>query len=370
MQKPSNMKKILIITNSLSLDDGLGRYSGGLIDGLKKIYKLVILSPILADAKERYSRDKNIEIYKIAETRPLFNPIYNFLYSWRLLKFFTEADFVHSCFDYPYCLLPFWNPFFKKPVFITAHGTYSVLPLDRFKSKFFLRRAFKKAEKILCVSSFTESRILKRIKLNNTMVINNGVDYERFARMSGVERENRTILSVGVLKPRKGYSVSIPAVAEAKKKYKDIKYYIVGGRPSKIYLDLVKKHNLEDNVKFLYDMPDEELIKLYHKCTLFLLTPITINDNDFEGFGQVFLEAGSCGAPVVGTSGCGAEDAIIDGKTGFLVPQNDVKKTAEAVLKLLDDPQLARELGKNGKKRAREMSWENIAKNYIGAYKI
>ncbi len=158
-------------------------------------------------------------------------------------------------------------------------------------------------------------------------------------------------------------------MAEVKKKYKDVKYYIVGGRPPEIYLDLVKKYNLEENVRFFENISDEELIKLYYEADIFLLTPIVINNNDFEGFGLVYLEAGACGKPAVGTFNCGAEDAIIDGVTGLLVFQNDIKKTAEAALKLLDNPKLAKKLGENGKIRAKEMSWENVAKRYIKEYK-
>ena len=110
------------------------------------------------------------------------------------------------------------------------------------------------------------------------------------------------------------------------------------------------------------------MIDLYYQADIFLLTPITINDSIFEGFGLVYLEAGACGKPVIGTHDCGAEDAIVDGVTGLLVPQKNIKKTTEAVLKLLDDPNFAKKLGENGKKRARQMSWDNVIKKYIKVY--
>lgn len=182
-------------------------------------------------------------------------------------------------------------------------------------------------------------------------------------------KNSKIILSVGALKPRKGYHISIPAIAEVKKKYKDIKYYIVGGKPLKIYLDLVKKHALEKNVEFFQNISDEDLIKLYYQADIFLLTPVTINNNDFEGFGLVYLEAGACGKPAIGTHDCGAEDAIVNDVTGLLIPQNNIKKTAEAILKLLDNPELAKKLGQNNKKRAKQMNWENVVRKYLNVYK-
>jgi len=353
------MKKILIITRTLSLDDGQGRYSIDLIEKLKKNYNLIILSSDLADAKERYAEDKNVECCKISNTNSLFNLPYNFLYSWRLLKFFKKVDFIHSFSDYPQCLLPFWLPFIKKPVFVTVHGTYGVIPLDNLMSRFFLKRAYKKAKRIFCVSSFTEKEILKKIKLSNTVVINNGVDYDKYADRGGFYANNRSrlmqkkekiILSVGALKHRKGYHISIPAIAEVKKKYRDIKYYIVGDQSDKNYFnklkDLVEKYNLEKNIVFLEKISDEKLINFYYSSGLFLLTPVNIKNN-FEGFGLVYLEAGACGKPVIGTYDCGAEDAVVNEATGLLVPQKNIKKTAEAVLKLLNNPELARKLGEN-----------------------
>ena len=330
------MKKLLIITKTLSINDGQGRYSVDMINQLKKYYELSI-----------FTFDK--------------------IFSWNFIESLKSVDFIHCFSDYPYCLVLLLC-LCKKPTFVTVHGTYGVLPLDKFKSRFLLKLVYRKVKRIFCVSNFTQREILKRIKLNNVVAINNGVDYDKFQISYQEQNEEKIILSVGALKQRKGYHISIPAIAEVKKIYPDIKYYIIGGRPSETYLNLVKKYGLEANVKFFYNISDIELIKFYYDANIFLLTSITINDNDFEGFGLVYLEAGACGKPVIGAFGSGAEDAIINGKTGILVPQNDIQKTAEAVLKLLDNPELAKNMGANGKQRAQDMSWDNLIKKYIEVY--
>jgi glycosyltransferase involved in cell wall biosynthesis len=351
------MKKLLIITKSLSKNDGQGRYSLDLIKRLKDEYQLVIFY-----FQEPENREADVRYYRLG----------NLFFSWRFFRELKSADLVHSFSDYPYCLLPFW-PWFssKKSIFITAHGTYGVEPLDRAKGSFLLKRAYRKAKKVICVSKFTERQILKRIKLSNAIVVNNGVDYGKFQKSNVQQKtENKKIiLSVGALKPRKGYHISIPAIAEVKKKYPDVKYCIVGGKPPETYLRMIKDNNLSENVVFFENISDEELINLYYQSDIFLLPSVTENENDFEGFGLVYLEAGACGKPVIGAFGSGAEDAIIDGETGILVPQNDVKKTVEAILKLLDNPIMAQKMGENGKKRAEEMNWDNTVKKYIEIYK-
>jgi len=362
---------------------GGGRYGRDIVENILK--QNDIKAVVLTEIKSNYKLEKPI----LRQSYLLRNLPNLFINAFKIRKYVRDCDIIHALDGYPYAVIAaLANIGLNKKLIINGIGTFSILPLDKPIKKFLMKWAYKKADKILCISTFTEKQLLKRIKLKNIIVINHGVDYEKFNRDRYIQIRPRrvgntqipvdnqrlsarpkVVLSVGALKPRKGYHISISAIAEVKKKYKDIKYYIVGKKPPQMYLDLVKKYNLGKNVEFLYNLSDEDLIKLYHQCDIFLLTPITFNDNDFEGFGLVYLEAGACGKPVIGTYNCGAEDAIENNVTGLLVSQQDVKKTAEAITKLLNNPELAKKMGKNGKKRAREMNWGNIVKKYIEVYK-
>ncbi|MBU3922733.1 glycosyltransferase family 4 protein [Patescibacteria group bacterium] len=293
-----------------------------------------------------------------------------FINAIKIRKYIKNCDIIHALDAYPYGIIAtLANIGLNKKLIISGIGTYSVLPLDEPVKRILLKWAYRKADKVICISDFTRKQILKRIKLNNILVINHGVDYYKFqTNFKSEGKKEKIVLSVGALKPRKGYHVSIPAIAEVKKKYPDIKYYIVGGKPSKDYLNLVNEYNLEKNIKFFNNISDEELIRLYYKSNLFLLTPIVINDNDFEGFGLVYLEASACGLPVIGTLDCGAEDAIDDGVTGLLIPQKDIKRTTEAILRLLDNPKKSNEMGQNGRKKVKEMNWKIVVKKYVKIY--
>lgn len=370
------MKKILIITLSLSEKNGLGRYSRDLIKRLHKNYKLIIFS-----GKEDTDFEMiNCRVFKelpgLFEFFKLRRPL---IFLWSLLKiikFGRQADIIHSFMDYPHSFLASIAALLlRKPLFITAHGTYSIEPFKLWPDRYFHKFAIKRAKKIICISKFTEQEIKKRIKISNTVVINDGIDFKKFSDIEKKQKEKensaKIILGVGILKARKGFHVSIPAIAEVKKKYPNIKYYIIGYQANKKYFKLLKKlvqeYSLKNNVIFLEKVGDKKLVEFYSIADLFVLTPINIKDN-FEGFGLVYLEAGACGKPVIGTYDCGAEDAVIHGKTGLLVPQNNIKKTAKAILELLDNPKLAEKMGKNGRKRAEEMDWKNMAKKYIKVY--
>jgi len=355
--------KICFLNQNLNIYAGVGRYGRDIINNISQVKDMEII--VLTEEKS----DDNFNFSILSPSFRLRQLPYIFINALRIRKYIKKCDIIHALDGYPYGVIAtLANIGLNKKLIINGIGTYSVLPLDKPIKCSLLRWAYKKAYKILCISNFTKNQILKRIKLNNLEVIKLGVDYNKFQQETTDNNSGKIILSVGALKPRKGYHISIPAIAEIKKKYPNIKYYIVGGKPQKIYIDLVKNLNLEKNVEFLQGLSDEELVNLYHKSDIFLLTPVTINDNDFEGFGLVYLEAGACGKPVIGTYDCGAEDAIINNETGCLVPQNDIKKTAEAVLKLLDNSELAKRIGENGKKFAKKMDWDNVIKKYIKIY--
>jgi len=100
---------------------------------------------------------------------------------------------------------------------------------------------------------------------------------------------------------------------------------------------------------------------------VFALPSINIGGR-FEGFGLVYLEAGAAGLPVIGTLGCGAEEAIVDGETGFLVPQYDVEALAGAIIRLLTDADLRARMGAAGRARAAAFSWTNVAAQVRAVY--
>ncbi len=357
--------KICLLNENLDIKAGVGRYGRAIADHLAEQAGVEVI--VLTERPNGHRLEKAV-LKKSFLTRHLGNLFRNVL---TVRKYLRDCDIIHALDGYPYGVIAALANFgLNKKLIINGIGTYSVLGLDQPFKRFLMKWAYQKADQILGISHFTKKQILKRIKPKNLTVINHGVDWRKFQKEYAVtSRVKKIIISVGALKPRKGYEISLAAIAEIKKKYPDIRYQIVGGSPPQRYLDLVKQYNLTSNVEFFQDIPDEELIKLYHQADLFLLTPVNANDNDFEGFGLVYLEAGACGLPTIGTYDCGAEDAIKDGVTGFLVPQNDMAKTAEVIIKLLDNPNLALKLGEQCRANARQNDWHIVVNKYLRVYR-
>jgi phosphatidylinositol alpha-1,6-mannosyltransferase len=70
---------------------------------------------------------------------------------------------------------------------------------------------------------------------------------------------------------------------------------------------------------------------------------------EVEGLGIVYLEASSCGLPVIAGSSGGAPDAVIDGVTGFVVDGTDNQQIAKAAIELLNNPEKAKAMGMAGR---------------------
>jgi phosphatidylinositol alpha-1,6-mannosyltransferase len=114
-------------------------------------------------------------------------------------------------------------------------------------------------------------------------------------------------------------------------------------------------------------VPEDTLIGWYQHADVFALPSLNVGDR-FEGFGLVVLEAGACGLPVVGTRGSGVEEAVIEGETGLLVPQDDAPALAAAITRLLDDPALRARMGETGRQHARQQDWSAVAARVRAVY--
>ena len=83
-----------------------------------------------------------------------------------------------------------------------------------------------------------------------------------------------------------------------------------------------------------------------------------------QGFGIVLIEAGLAGRPVIGTRGCGAEDAVEHEVSGLLVEPDAPEEVARAAVRILSDPDLARRMGENGRRRAVALfSWDKLCRD-------
>lgn len=361
--------KIFVLTTELSVKNGWGRYSLAMVSALS--HNRFNVSIAISKNGASGSRTGAIKILA-GDLQYKKNYFFAPWYAWRLRKYVKDCDAIH-CFAEPYSYIAYWlSKLSGKKYFITAHGTHSILPYHKsFFTRYFHKNAFESADTVFCVSNYTKD-MLAKFDLKNLTVINNGICFKDFYKSpaSFDEREN-IILSVGALKHRKGQHISIEAFAEIAQKIEGLEYYIVGNQADVSYYKRLKQlaHSLgvADKIIFLPFVSDGELRVLYGRARVFVMTAMSDKTN-FEGFGLVYLEANASGLPVIGSSDSGAEDAVVEGRTGFLLPPGDIKAISSKINSLLGDKTLWHEMSESGVAWAREHDWDKIIKKYVKIY--
>ena len=143
-------------------------------------------------------------------------------------------------------------------------------------------------------------------------------------------------------------------------------YLVLVGSGSLIpeYKKLCARLKMADSVIFTGFVSDDVLIEYYRGSDVIVLPSVTAQ----EGFGMVLIEANACGKPVIGSKVGGIKYVIKNGKNGFFVPPRDSELLANAIVKLLSDENLAKKMGKIGRKMVENEY--NITKSLRNTEKI
>lgn len=293
---------------------------------------------------------------------------------------FTAVDIVHSLDAYSTGLVGHWiSRNLRVPHVITALGTYAVTWYDSWLDKIAYSRVLRGASCICPMSEGTAALMRRyfgdvlRNKPMRTVLL--GTDYyQRIPREPAKQYGESTrpiVLSVGEVKKRKGYHVSLAAFAKVKKVLPDAQYWIVGNLASKMYIKELQSSIAEQgltDVTFLGTVSEGKLQECYRQASVFLLTPQQTGLN-FEGFGLVYIEAGAYGLPVVGTRVGGVPDAIRHDVTGFVLEPDDTDGIAGSIVRLLSDKKLAATMGRANRDWAETLTWERFAREQVEVYR-
>ena len=227
----------------------------------------------------------------------------------------------------------------RVPMIATFHGGVDVASNERFlATKFRLINIGAKA--IVCVSRRLQEELGSRSPLASAKLrlIYNGVDPEKFQpRPSdafkvelGLPADAKIVISIGNIRPAKGYPYLVGAVAGVTLQDPSVHFVIVGHQRKDLFRELeaqVKDTGVESNIHFLGFRGDVQ--DLLCQADAFLLPSTS------EGFSISTVEAMMAGVPVVATRSGGPEEILEHEKTGILVPVADSPAISEAVLRVV-----------------------------------
>jgi phosphatidylinositol alpha-1,6-mannosyltransferase len=243
-------------------------------------------------------------------------------------------------------------------------------------SQWLTYQSFKKANHFVTVSRFSKTILEKKYLLNpnqSISIIPNGIDVDylsswNLALSNSLDMEALKVgfprlLTIGHTSPRKGQHNVINALQEIKKIYPKVIYYVVGRDVNnKGLIEKAKMLGVIDNIQFIPPtLAHFQLLHFYNNADIFMLLSENQPNGDVEGFGIVALEANFFGVPVIGSKGCGVEDAVEDGFSGFLV---NVQNCEEISVKVRNIIQGYDCFSTNAKEFANRHNWSSLVKKY------
>ncbi len=195
-------------------------------------------------------------------------------------------------------------------------------------------------------------------------VVPNGIDTELFHPLPGIPREpGRIIVTNSADMPLKGLTHLLQALPAIRQRHRGTRLVVIGApRPGGTVERLVGALGIGPIVEFTGRITDTEFVRHYARASVAVVASV------YEGFGLPAGEAMACAVPVVSTTG-GALPEVV-GDAGLLVPPADPTALAAAILRLLDDPDLAGRLGRSGWARVhRHFHWRLAAERTVSAYR-
>jgi len=358
LNKEKNNYKILLLSHNLNYE-GAPRWMYFLSTGLKKFgYQITVASPLDGPLKIQYLKE-DVDIL----VDPKFQREENVE-----TKFFEQFDLI--------ILNTIVNSIFVEkinkigvPVILSIHESER----DVYKAQGFKEMPIKTADKVTFVANATKKvysdletdhhfrTIYNAVNTNEIKNFKNSNDRETLRKKYGFSSDDKAILIVGTVIPRKGQMVFAEAAIKLlDSRYKKLHFFIVGAKENDYVKKIRKKieeKNYSDKIQIIPVI--DELFEYY------LISDIFICCSFVESFPTIILEAMAFGLPIISTDVFGIPEQIEDGKHGILLKPGDPNILAKKIEFLLENPELGKKYAKNAFARLEEQfSLEKMIRSY------
>lgn len=358
---------------------GAGRAAYSLCKELAKKHEVEVFATFSKNIIEQYenmtvhfySSSLRMGVMKVAiSTKIFFDP----------LKYGLDVVHIHN--DTPISMFAGLRYANKKerPLIVTWHGDWiesygSILRRlgVLISNRFLVNKVLSKAKVIVTPSKhyIEESRFLKRYR-DKVIEIPNGINLKDFEVPYSKEEcrkilnldDKNIVLFLSALYPLKGPQILLKAIPGIIKEQKDTIFVFVGGGEVEKYKKMAEELGVQEYVRFTGYVEDKVKPLYYKAADVFVLPSI----ETFEVFPLVLLEASASGLPMVVSDLNTFKCIIEEGYNGLFTKRGDEKSLADAIIYLLENEDVRKEMGENARKRVEDYSWEKIAERYEEVY--
>lgn len=247
----------------------------------------------------------------------------------------------------------------RVPVILDLHADYFAAPsklklIEPFTT-ILLKKQIRNSRYITAVSTTLLENVKKYTKfLRLSSVISSGVPEELISYRTNDKNKENFLLFLGRI------DISWKGIDTLIKSYQmanvDVPLLIAGEGPDKIKIKkMIEKKGLDQKIKLLGWVVSDKKFELLSNC-LAVCMPSRV-----EGYPTVAIEAAALGKPIIGSQIVGLDEAVENGRTGILVPIDDVDGYSKAIRALVTDDILRSKLGYHARKKAKGYTWESIA---------
>ncbi|MAG45317.1 MAG: hypothetical protein CMH63_00910 [Nanoarchaeota archaeon] len=241
-------------------------------------------------------------------------------------------------------------------------------PFLYLNDKIFNKTSFKLIDKIVSITPWEHKQLEKYTSKEKIITIPNGLDSILFKKVlpnkykekHGIK--GKMILFFGRLNPTKGPEILAKAGKEILKERKDLSFVFVGPDEGKLeeVQNIIKD---QENMHYLGPIEGKENIaEMYQAAEVYVLPSYR------EGLPLTLFEAMSCELPIVASPVNGIPYELKDNINGYHVPYSNIPLLKEKILKILDNPNIAKTFSKNNKEKSQNYTWDLITKRYMDVY--
>lgn len=241
-----------------------------------------------------------------------------------------------------------------------------------FLNDIFLNKlSFSMVDRIIAITPWEIPILEKYAPRGKIKVIPNGMDSILFKKVKNNKfrknnhiKEKYLILFFGRLNPTKGPEKLAQAAIEITKKRKDVAFIWVG--PDEGKAEEVKKMIAPyNNMQYFGPISGKENIaEMYQAADIYALPSYR------EGLPLTLFEAMASGLPIAASPVNGIPYEMKEPENGFFSNYGDVKKLEENILKIIDDPKLAKEISQNNMEKSKDFDWDTIHKRFMDEYEL
>jgi glycosyltransferase involved in cell wall biosynthesis len=268
--------------------------------------------------------------------------------------------------------IPFYTPLYvRKPILALTHHLFghtifleTVFPLAAYVylSEALIPSVYKKTPLVTVSESSKHELVRKGLPEGNIEVIHNAVDHSVYNPGSTTKPDAPVIAYLGRIKRYKRVGLVLEASKLVFEEFPGARLVIVGS--GDFLPNLVQQAGelgIVDRVEFTGFLGEERKVEILRQAH------VVVNPSAKEGWGVTVTEANACGTPVVASDVPGLRDAVIDGKTGFLVPYGDVRGFASRISQVLGDRSLRDRLAGEAVAWAKTFNWDRSAASILAA---